>query len=283
MKTTILVFILTCFYLSAFAQEKIYNYYTSYWTETTKEKATYYRTVEKFKKQYVIRSYYISGKRQMDSVICSTYKPKLEFEGTLSVYHENGTVKQKGFFKNERPNGLHQFWYPYGTLHKEVMYSEGGKSQVLNFFSSTGEQLVKEGTGISLEETSYGKSHFIQWRAGKNIGMFSLENSDTVYILTEQQAEYKGGLAAFMQVFSENLKFPRSESGKPMDGKVFVRLMVDEKGRSHYHHVIEGISQPFNDEAIRVSSLLQNWIPGSYNGRIVKSWFVVPVYFRSEK
>jgi|GEM_PF-3423685 len=278
--TTLLILFCACYSISA-QDEKIYGYYSSLWFEATKETAVYYRTVEKLKgRNYVIRSYYMSGQKQMDSIICSDYKPELKFEADLSVYHENGSVKQHGSFKNEKPYGLHKFWYPNGQFQKEVLYNEKNEPHMQQFFSSNGTQLVKDGTGVSVEETPFEEKYFIQWDRSITIKSYTLENSDTVYTVVDQQAELEGGFPALLKALNQNLKIPSSERYKKVDGKVFVRFMVDEVGRTHYHYVIKGISKPFNEEAVRVCKLLQSWNPGIYQGKKVKSWFVLPIYFK---
>lgn len=278
--TTLLILFCACYSISA-QDEKVYGYYSSIWSETPKETAVYYRTVEKLKgRNYLVRSYYMSGYRQMDSVICTDYRPELKFEADLSVYHENGNVKQHGNFKNEKPYGLHKFWYPDGKLQKEVLYSDKSEAHVQQFFSNDSIQLVKDGTGVSEEETPYGKKYFVLWDKSAAIKSYTLENSDTVYVIVDHQAEFEGGMPGLMRMLQNNIKFPSSERGKKVDGKVFVRFMIDENGQSRYHHIIKGLSKPFDTEALRVCKLLQTWIPGTDKGKKVKSWFVVPIYFK---
>jgi len=70
--------------------------------------------LEKTKEGYHVKDYYMSGALQSE-IFCTGITPKLQFDSELTLYYENGKPLQIGRFKDERPYGVHQFFYEDGT------------------------------------------------------------------------------------------------------------------------------------------------------------------------
>lgn len=106
------------------------------------------------------------------------------------------------------------------------------------------------------------------------------DGDDKIFYAVEQQAEFPGGLQAMMKFLQKNIKYPASAKRMGIEGKVFVKFIVDKEGGISSMEVIKGINADLNNEAIRVIKLMPPWKPGKQNGRAVKSQFVLPVYFK---
>lgn len=105
-------------------------------------------------------------------------------------------------------------------------------------------------------------------------------DEDKIFYAVEQQAEYPGGLQAMMKFLSKNIKYPASAKRMGVEGKVFVKFIVDREGAISSIEIIKGINADLDKEAVRVIKMMPPWKPGKQNGRAVKSQFVLPVYFK---
>ena len=106
------------------------------------------------------------------------------------------------------------------------------------------------------------------------------EDEDKIFYAVEQQAEFPGGYAAMSKWLSKNIKYPASAKRMGVEGKVFVKFIVDKEGGISSIEVMKGINADLDKEAVRVIKLMPPWKPGKQNGRAVKSQFVLPVYFK---
>lgn len=106
------------------------------------------------------------------------------------------------------------------------------------------------------------------------------EEEDKIFYAVEQQAEFPGGIQAMMKFLQKNIKYPASAKRMGIEGKVFVKFIVDKEGGISNIEIMKGMNADLDKEAIRVIKLMPPWKPGKQNGRSVKSQFVLPVYFK---
>lgn len=108
------------------------------------------------------------------------------------------------------------------------------------------------------------------------------EEEDKVFMAVEQQAEFPGGMAAMYKFLNKNQKYPASARRMGVEGKVFVKFIVDKEGAISNIEIMKGINADLDKEAIRLIKLMPPWKPGKQNGRSVKSQFVLPINFKLE-
>jgi hypothetical protein len=104
---------------------------------------------------------------------------------------------------------------------------------------------------------------------------------DTVYALPQTPALFMGGQSAMKQFFTKNIQMPEG-NGKLIKGKVFVRFMVDMKGKLSRIYLVKGLNEECNKEALRLVKLMPVWIPAMHDGEEVNSWHTLPIYFEIE-
>lgn len=254
------------------------SYYDQNWKQVSKDSATYYRVAEPQGDKYLVRDYYMSGQLQMDPVLCTALKPKLMFEAVTTLYHENGQAKEKGLFINEERSGLHTYWYDNGTLQQEMEHLPENKHKLHQYYSRDGKPQLENGSGVIPDEKL--KNVFKEYRKSIMVASYQVEGDERVYYLAEQPAEYKGGLNAMMMKLKQNIKYPPSAKNSGTTGRVFVKFIVDEEGKSIRHEVLKGVTPDLDAEALRVSKLLKSWNPAKHDGKKVKAAFVLPVMFK---
>ena len=103
---------------------------------------------------------------------------------------------------------------------------------------------------------------------------------EEVFTIVETQPEFPGGLDAFYEFVSSQLKYPSVARRLGVEGKVFVQFVVDKTGDVTNIEVVRGIGAGCDEEAIRVMNLVPNFSPGKQRGRPVKVRMVVPIYFK---
>ncbi len=109
------------------------------------------------------------------------------------------------------------------------------------------------------------------------------ENTDDkIFYAVEQLAEFPGGNAAMYKFLNKNQKYPASARRMGVEGKVYVKFIVDKEGAISNIEIVKGINADLDNEAIRLIKIMPPWKPGKQNGRSVKSQFVLPVYFKLE-
>jgi len=64
-----------------------------------------------------------------------------------------------------------------------------------------------------------------------------------------------------------------------LSGTVYVSFIVTKTGSVLHPYIIRGVSESFNNEALRVVSLCPQWIPGMQDGKAVNVMFNMPIRF----
>lgn len=97
----------------------------------------------------------------------------------------------------------------------------------------------------------------------------------------DSQPEFEGGLAALYKFVSSRLKYPESALEGGIQGTVFVKFVVDEKGRVGDLSVLNKPGFGFDEEALRVVSIIPNFkTPAKVNGEAVKVYYQLPIKFK---
>jgi len=108
-------------------------------------------------------------------------------------------------------------------------------------------------------------------------------DGNKIFNFVEQQAEYPGGQEALAKFLSRNLKYPPSASRMGLEGKVFVKFVVEPDGAITGAEVLKGFDASCDREAVRVVKLMPKWKSGKQGGRAVRSYFTQVVFFKLEQ
>ena len=340
MKTVLPVLIL----LQSFALEAQRGpiYYTENWIET-KDQASmhYFRVFERYNKDKETRGYtlfYKNGKK----LLTGQYDGKNGNirTGNHIYYYANNKIKQEGqFLKNKKSglwkgyfeNGVQQFegryiggkqaghwkfWYQSGTPRETVTFENLKISfdtyfiPVVDYWDSTGTQLVFNGTGIYKTYDKRGllisQGRLVDFRKeGEWIyydgiskvrrtqlyvrGKLSEQSkkgqatdatiTEETTTLVEKAATPVGGMKRFMKYLSAKIRYPETARKYKIEGRVFVQFVVDKDGTLTDVAVVKGIGGGCDQEAIRVIENAPKWIPATQNGELVKQKLILPIVF----
>lgn len=106
------------------------------------------------------------------------------------------------------------------------------------------------------------------------------EEPDKIFLVVEQSAEPRGGMAAFYKFVSDNIRYPAQARRMNIEGKVFIEFVIDKDGTLNQLKIVKGIGAGCDEEAIRVVSLSPPWSPGKQRGKPVRQRMVLPIYFK---
>ncbi len=99
----------------------------------------------------------------------------------------------------------------------------------------------------------------------------------------EQMPEYPGGNGAILQSLAQNVKYPKEALRYRIQGKVYVKFVVDETGHVVDPVVLRGIGSGCDAAAVRAVQGLARFTPGRQNGVPVKVYYNVPIAFTIRK
>lgn len=101
--------------------------------------------------------------------------------------------------------------------------------------------------------------------------------------ITEKRPEFPGGTIALKKYLSENVEYPKKALRKRIQGKVIVKFVIEKNGSISNVSVIKSVHPLLDAEAARVVGKMPNWQPGENGGKVVRSYFTLPVDFRLSK
>ena len=106
------------------------------------------------------------------------------------------------------------------------------------------------------------------------------EDVDQIFLVVEESASPKGGMAAFYKYVSDKMKYPAQARRMGIEGKVFIEFVINRDGSITDVKVMKGIGAGCDEEAIRVVQSAPPWNPGKQRGKPVRQRYVVPIIFK---
>ncbi|MTI31011.1 energy transducer TonB [Xanthovirga aplysinae] len=239
--------------------------------------------------------------------------------GKFTTYYKNGKRKSEGHYLNGLKEGKVTQWYSNGQKEGDYLFSDslnqvfldnhktGTERQIINFFDSLGNQLVKEGNGVyvkyekgplldsgrlhnSIKEGVWkgsfksGKSSYIeQYENGLLTRGTSIDSEGNSYQYTKLiVAPYYGnyGDNEFYSFVSKNMVYPIEARRRNIQGTVFVQFIVDELGNTTQVKTLKGFYPACDMEAEKAVDLANNFKPALIRGQPVSVLLVIPIELR---
>lgn len=158
---------LFCVLSFCFATAQNVKYFDENWKETSKENASFYRTLKSDQELFEINDYYINGNIQFKGFASNNVEPFI-YNGLLTWYYINGEIESKVNFKDGIQNGLYEKFYTNGKLDNTVMYLNGKRDGSYREYYDSGELQGKmtyvngKKEGRSIEYYKDGKEKFVR-------------------------------------------------------------------------------------------------------------------------
>ncbi|MGZ5280873.1 MAG: energy transducer TonB [Bacteroidia bacterium] len=97
---------------------------------------------------------------------------------------------------------------------------------------------------------------------------------------TDEAPQFIGNNGDFHAYIKENIKFPIASNC--IEGSVYIQIIVDTHGYVRDPLIRKSICKAFDEEALRLISIMPKWIPATQNGKVVNMKVLVPIPFKSE-
>jgi protein TonB len=101
-----------------------------------------------------------------------------------------------------------------------------------------------------------------------------------IFDIVETQPTPPGGMTAWNEYLSKNLKYPTQARRMGVEGNVILVFVVNTDGSIQDVEVLRGIGGGCDEEAIRVVSGAPKWEPGKQRGRPVRTRMRLPIRFK---
>ncbi|MEO9804981.1 MAG: energy transducer TonB [Reichenbachiella sp.] len=106
------------------------------------------------------------------------------------------------------------------------------------------------------------------------------EKAEEIFHIVEEKPEPIGGLKAFYDYVSQHMTYPVEARKMQIQGRVFIRFVVDSDGSIVDVIVLKGIGGGCDEEAVRIVKNAPKWKPGKQRGKPVKVYMTLPIIFR---
>ena len=100
-------------------------------------------------------------------------------------------------------------------------------------------------------------------------------DASTVEVLPE----FPGGMTAFMQWLTKNLKYPPLAQKNKIQGKVLVSFIIEKDGNVGNLKLVKGQHTYLDREAMRVMRMMPKWKPGKENDQPCRTMICIPIVF----
>ncbi len=107
-----------------------------------------------------------------------------------------------------------------------------------------------------------------------------IKTVDLPFTTVEMMPEFIGGTSALYNWLGKNLSYPAIAVRNGIEGKVFVKFIVEKDGTISKLEVLKGIGFGCDEEALRTLQKMPKWNPGKQNGRAVRVYFTLPISFK---
>ena len=108
---------------------------------------------------------------------------------------------------------------------------------------------------------------------------YQAQQKNGVYTVLDSQPGFPGGTKAMRNYLAKNVKYPKADLEKNLQGRAVVQFIVEPDGRLTDVKVVRSPSAAMSEEAARVFKNSPKWKPGKVNGKAVRAQYYVPVNF----
>lgn len=98
--------------------------------------------------------------------------------------------------------------------------------------------------------------------------------------VVQQIPEFPGGMGAFIQWLTANLRYPTIAQNRKIEGKVVVTFIVNEDGSTTDLKLAKSVNSLLDKEAMRVMRTMPKWKPGVENNKPCRTMMAIPIIFK---
>lgn len=245
----------------AYSQEVIY--FNKSWKLTTKDSAAFYRECKKEEKGYTCTFYNVKGQKHSMGHY-RNLEPEV-IDGDFIYYNNKGKVSSKTHYVNNSRNGYDITYSKNQKIYCIRKYAEGKLVDTVTSFYPN---------GILKRYDFYKQGKFV---SGK---MFDKKGAEISYYPMEEAGGFVGGNAAMAKFIQTNLIYPEEARNKGIEGKVYLKFMIDKKGRIKKIKVEKSVHPLLDKAAVEVLKKMPPWNPAKAEGKPWNCYYAIPISFK---
>lgn len=100
------------------------------------------------------------------------------------------------------------------------------------------------------------------------------------YDYVSEKPHFPGGDDNLLKFVNKHREYPHAAYKSGVQGRVICSFVINTDGSVSNIRVLRGVEPTLNKEAMRVLSIMPDWIPGRIHGRVVPVRVVYPITFR---
>lgn len=193
--------------------------------------------------------------------------------GMATYYFKTGELHSKQMEKDDLKHGLCIWYHKNGNLRCEGNYEMDQAEGVFNYYNEEG-QLTHKNT--------YKNGEFISKTLFDPITGEELSIESAIIDFPDIEASYPGGTASLQKYIATNINYPSDAIEMNEQGIVIISFIVKSDGKIDNVEVVKGVSKSLDQEAIRIISQMQDWIPAEAKGEKVDTKCQLPIKFHLE-
>ncbi|QSE99048.1 energy transducer TonB [Fulvivirga lutea] len=272
--TTAILFII---YLSSKAQEV--KYFENFFHKESSEITPFKRTYEKIEDGIFVNQFEFDTLKLSASIKkISSYEQTDEFlkyfnnqfaEWNYKPYFDKISANIKVINDND---------YVLNSIFKN------NSNKYINVLTPDSINILKNGSGV-MSYTLKLKSEVEEYKTVfKDSLLFSnlilrTSKNDTIHAKVDIKATPYEGLENFYKQFVQSMNYPFLKRLAGKESKIYIQFVVDENGQLTDFEALSRNFDRFEKKTINKLSKLPNWKPAIFDGKKVKSRFVLPVTF----
>ena len=106
----------------------------------------------------------------------------------------------------------------------------------------------------------------------------------SIYQFVDEEPQFPGGIQGMTKFIQRNLVYPQVAIENNLEGKCYVKFIVDKKGNVKKAVVERGVAgcPECDAEALRVVNMMPRWKPGKVGKKKVNCYFRLPINYQLE-
>lgn len=100
------------------------------------------------------------------------------------------------------------------------------------------------------------------------------------YDYVDEKPEFPGGSNSLIKFINSHRQYPHDAYETGIEGRVTCSFIVHPNGKISHIKVLRGVENSLNKEAMRIVSIMPDWIPGKINEQPVPVRVVCCIPFR---
>lgn len=100
---------------------------------------------------------------------------------------------------------------------------------------------------------------------------------DQIFMVVDEMPDFPQG--SVVKWISQNIKYPAEAIQQRIQGKVYVKFIVEKDGKISDVRVSRGVNPLLDQEAVRVIKKMPAWKPGKQKGQPVRVSYTLPINF----